>query len=115
MLSVFHQLIRFMRVYRKFWMAPIIFGLIALGGFALRTTFAIFAFLIAGTFAGAALAAFFLGKQKRLGVGKTRRNSFGRRTGVPGIPIDGIRRGIDYAGNGQFSLFHAHERRQLFC
>ncbi len=32
MLSVFHQLIRFMRIYRKFWMAPIIFGLIALGG-----------------------------------------------------------------------------------
>jgi hypothetical protein len=32
MFSVFHQLIRFMRVYRKFWMAPIIFGLIALGG-----------------------------------------------------------------------------------
>ncbi len=32
MFSGFHQLIRFMRVYRKFWMAPIIFGLIALGG-----------------------------------------------------------------------------------
>jgi hypothetical protein len=31
MLSVFGQLFRFMRVYRKFWMAPIIFGLIALG------------------------------------------------------------------------------------
>lgn len=32
MLSLFFQLIKFMRVYRKFWMAPIIFGLIALGG-----------------------------------------------------------------------------------
>ena len=32
MLSVFGQLIKFMRVYNKFWMAPIILGLIALGG-----------------------------------------------------------------------------------
>ncbi len=32
MLSLFGQLIKFMRVYRKFWMAPLIFGLIALGG-----------------------------------------------------------------------------------
>ncbi len=32
MLSVFGQLIKFMRVYKKFWMAPLIFGLIALGG-----------------------------------------------------------------------------------
>jgi hypothetical protein len=32
MLSVFGQLIKFMRVYRKFWMAPLVFGLIALGG-----------------------------------------------------------------------------------
>ncbi len=32
MLSVFGQLIKFMRVYKKFWMAPIILGLIALGG-----------------------------------------------------------------------------------
>ena len=32
MLSVFGQLIKFMRLYKKFWMAPIIFGLIALGG-----------------------------------------------------------------------------------
>ena len=32
MLSIFSQLIKFMRVYKKFWMAPIIFGLIALGG-----------------------------------------------------------------------------------
>lgn len=32
MLSTLGQLIKFMRVYKKFWMAPIIFGLIALGG-----------------------------------------------------------------------------------
>ena len=32
MLFVFGQLIKFMRVYRKFWMAPIILGLVALGG-----------------------------------------------------------------------------------
>ncbi len=32
MLSVFGQLFKFMRVYRKFWMAPIILGLVALGG-----------------------------------------------------------------------------------
>ena len=32
MISLFGQLIKFMRVYKKFWMAPIIFGLIALGG-----------------------------------------------------------------------------------
>ncbi len=32
MLSLFGQLIKFMRVYKKFWMAPLIFGLIALGG-----------------------------------------------------------------------------------
>ena len=32
MLSLFRQLVKFMRVYKKFWMAPLIFGLIALGG-----------------------------------------------------------------------------------
>lgn len=32
MLSVIGQLMKYMRVYRKFWLAPIIFGLIALGG-----------------------------------------------------------------------------------
>ncbi len=32
MLSVLGQLIKFMRVYRKFWMAPIVLGLVALGG-----------------------------------------------------------------------------------
>lgn len=32
MLNLFAQLFKFMRVYRKFWMAPIIFGLIGIGG-----------------------------------------------------------------------------------
>ncbi len=32
MLSILGQLVKFMRVYKKFWMAPIILGLIALGG-----------------------------------------------------------------------------------
>ena len=32
MLSVVSQILRFMRVYRKFWMAPILLGIIALGG-----------------------------------------------------------------------------------
>ncbi len=32
MFSVLGQLFKFMRVYRKFWMAPIIIVLIALGG-----------------------------------------------------------------------------------
>lgn len=31
MLSVLSQLFKFMRVYRKFWMAPVILGLLALG------------------------------------------------------------------------------------
>jgi len=31
MLSLFSQLFKFMRVYRKFWMAPLIIGLLALG------------------------------------------------------------------------------------
>ena len=32
MLSVLGQFLKFMRVYRKFWLAPVIVGLIALGG-----------------------------------------------------------------------------------
>jgi hypothetical protein len=31
MFSVLGQLFKFMRVYRKFWLAPIILGLVALG------------------------------------------------------------------------------------
>ncbi len=32
MVSLLGQLFKFMRVYRKYWMAPIILGLVALGG-----------------------------------------------------------------------------------
>ncbi len=32
MLSVLGQLVRFMRVYRKFWLSPVIFGLVLIGG-----------------------------------------------------------------------------------
>ncbi|MBF0129756.1 MAG: hypothetical protein HQL33_07165 [Alphaproteobacteria bacterium] len=32
MLSVLHQFLRFLRVYRKFWLAPVILGLLLLGG-----------------------------------------------------------------------------------
>ena len=32
MISLFSQLVKFMRVYKKFWMAPILIGLIVLGG-----------------------------------------------------------------------------------
>ena len=31
MLSLIKELFRFMRAYRKFWMAPLILGLLALG------------------------------------------------------------------------------------
>ena len=32
MLALIRQLFKFMRVYRKFWLAPILLGLIALAG-----------------------------------------------------------------------------------
>ncbi len=32
MISALKESIRFMRVYRKFWMAPVVFGLICIGG-----------------------------------------------------------------------------------
>lgn len=31
MVALIQQLLKFMRVYRKFWLAPILLGLIALG------------------------------------------------------------------------------------
>ena len=37
MLEVFRQLLKFMRVYRKFWMAPFILGILILGGFLVAT------------------------------------------------------------------------------
>jgi len=35
--SLFGQLFKFMRVYRKFWLAPIILGLFVLGGLLIAT------------------------------------------------------------------------------
>jgi len=35
MLFVLGQIFKFLRVYQKFWMAPIILGLVALGGLML--------------------------------------------------------------------------------
>ena len=32
MFSVLSQLLKFMKVYRKFWLAPIVLGILALGG-----------------------------------------------------------------------------------
>jgi hypothetical protein len=32
MFSVLSQLFKYMKVYRKFWMAPVILGLVAIGG-----------------------------------------------------------------------------------
>ena len=32
MIAAFKEMVRFMRVYRKFWLAPILLGLFALGG-----------------------------------------------------------------------------------
>ena len=49
MFSVLGQLFKFMRVYHKFWMAPIIIVLIALGGLlvaAQSTTIAPFIYAI---------------------------------------------------------------------
>ena len=37
MLSVLKQMFKFMRVYRKFWMAPIVLGLFVLGGLLILT------------------------------------------------------------------------------
>ena len=37
MFSVIGQLLKFIRVYRKFWLAPILLGLIAIGGLIVAT------------------------------------------------------------------------------
>ncbi len=37
MFDVLRQLFRFMRVYKKFWMAPIILGILMLGGLLVLT------------------------------------------------------------------------------
>jgi hypothetical protein len=37
MLHILGQLFKFMRVYKKFWMAPILLGIILLGGLLVLT------------------------------------------------------------------------------
>ena len=37
MFSLISQIFKFMRVYHKFWLAPIVLGLIALGGLLVAT------------------------------------------------------------------------------
>ena len=50
MLELISQLFKFMKVYRKFWLAPVIFGLIALGGMLVVMESATFAPLIYALF-----------------------------------------------------------------
>lgn len=44
------QLFKFMKVYRKFWLSPVIFGLIALGGLLVIAQSSTFAPLIYALF-----------------------------------------------------------------
>jgi hypothetical protein len=44
------QIFKFMKVYRKFWMAPLIFGLILLGGLLIAAQSSVFAPLIYALF-----------------------------------------------------------------
>jgi len=44
------QLFKFMKVYRKFWLAPVLLGLIALGGLLVATQSSVFAPLIYALF-----------------------------------------------------------------
>jgi hypothetical protein len=50
LLDLIAQLFKFMRVYRKFWMAPVIFGLIVLGGLLVAAQSSVFAPLIYALF-----------------------------------------------------------------
>jgi hypothetical protein len=44
------QLFKFMKVYRKFWLAPVLLGLIALGGLLIAAQSSVFAPLIYALF-----------------------------------------------------------------
>ena len=44
------QIIKFMKVYRKYWMAPIILGLVLLGGLLVAAQSSVFAPLIYALF-----------------------------------------------------------------
>lgn len=50
MLDLLSQLVKFMKVYQKFWLAPIIFGLIALGVLLIAAQTSVFAPLIYALF-----------------------------------------------------------------
>ncbi len=50
MLDLLSQLFKFMKVYRKFWLAPVIIGLIVLGGLLVVVQTTVFAPLIYALF-----------------------------------------------------------------
>ena len=50
MLDLLSQLVKFMKVYRKFWLAPIMFGLIAIGLLLVAVQSSVFAPLIYALF-----------------------------------------------------------------
>ena len=50
MLDLLSQLVKFMRVYRKFWLAPVMFGLIAIGVLLVAVQSSVFAPLIYALF-----------------------------------------------------------------
>ncbi len=50
MFDLVSQLFKFMKVYQKFWMAPVIFGLIALGLILVAAQSSVFAPLIYALF-----------------------------------------------------------------
>lgn len=50
MFELIGQIFKFMKVYRKFWMAPVIFGLILLGGLLIAAQSSVFAPLIYALF-----------------------------------------------------------------
>jgi hypothetical protein len=50
MLDLLLQLVKFMKVYRKFWLAPIMFGLIAIGLLLVAVQSSVFAPLIYALF-----------------------------------------------------------------
>ena len=50
MLDLLSQLVKFMKVHRKFWLAPVMFGLIALGVLLVAVQSSVFAPLIYALF-----------------------------------------------------------------
>lgn len=50
MLDLLSQLVKFMKVYRKFWLAPVMFGLIAIGVLLVAVQSSVFAPLIYALF-----------------------------------------------------------------